>query len=94
MSASASCSLPAGRRHAGGEAGREACLVLVAGTADVTAGDAAFDAVGGRATPFEDKAPGAVYVPAGVAFDSHRADGPVELAVCTAPGTGAGRSRA
>ena len=47
-----------GQTHEGGEAGREACLVVVAGTADITAGEAAFEAVGGRVTPFEDRAPG------------------------------------
>ena len=81
-----------GQRHEGGEAGREACLVLVAGSADVAAGDARFGSVGGRASPFEDRAPGAVYVPAGVPW-SVLARGDVELAVCTAPGTGAGAPR-
>lgn len=56
------------------------------------AGAAHFVQVGGRATPFEDKAPGAVYVPAGVAW-TVTAWGSVELAVCTAPGTGQGRPR-
>ncbi len=81
-----------GQRFAGGEAGREACLVLVAGKADVVAGGMRFDAVGGRASPFEDRAPGAVYVPAGASYEV-TARGSVELAVCTAPGTGAGAPR-
>ena len=81
-----------GQTHSGGEAGREACLVVVAGTADITAGGMSFDAVGGRATPFEDRAPGAVYVPAGVNY-AVTARGPVELAVCTAPGAGLGSPR-
>ena len=81
-----------GERHSGGDAGREACLVLVAGEADVHAGDARFEHVGGRATPFEDRAPGAVYVPAGTDY-TVIARGPVELAVCTAPGRSAGEPR-
>jgi 5-deoxy-glucuronate isomerase len=84
--------LAAGDSFAGGEVGREACLVLVAGTARVRAGDEVFDAVGGRASPFEDRAPGAVYVPAGIRYEVS-ADTPVELAVCSAPGTGLGVAR-
>jgi 5-deoxy-glucuronate isomerase len=81
-----------GERHSGGDAGREACLVLVAGTADVHAGEARFEGIGGRTTPFEDRAPGAVYVPAGCDY-TVIARGPVELAVCSAPGRAAGEPR-
>lgn len=81
-----------GQRHAGGESGRETCLVLVSGRADIVAGDAHFDDVGGRASPFEDRAPGAVYVPAGVRYQVI-ARGDAELAVCTAPGSGRGAPR-
>lgn len=84
--------LAAGQRHAGGEAGREACLVIVAGLADVDAGGRHFMHVGGRSNPFEDRAPGAVYMPAGMPWEVI-ASGPVELAVCTAPGTGQGEPR-
>jgi 5-deoxy-glucuronate isomerase len=84
--------LQAGERHSGHLAGRETCVVIVAGTADIKTGDEAFENVGGRANPFEDMAPGAVYVPAGVAFEVV-AKTQVDLAVCTAPGTGAGRVR-
>jgi 5-deoxy-glucuronate isomerase len=76
--------LRAGERYEGREPGREACLVLGAGGADIEAGGHRFEAVGGRASPFEDRAPGAVYVPAGVEY-SVAAAGDVELAVCTAP---------
>ena len=76
--------LAAGQRFTGGEAGREACLVIVAGMADVDAGRQHFARVGGRSNPFEDRAPGAVYVPAGATYEVI-ASGPVELAVCTAP---------
>ncbi|WP_443751267.1 5-deoxy-glucuronate isomerase [Asticcacaulis solisilvae] len=75
----------AGQVAEGVDAGRETCLVLVSGTADITAGDETFADVGGRKTPFEDKAPGAVYVPAGVPWRVVANDA-VELAVCTAPG--------
>ena len=84
--------LQPGERHAQHLADRETCLVLVAGTADINAGNETFVDLGGRATPFEDKAPGAVYVPAGIACEVI-AKTVVELAVCTAPGTGAGRAR-
>ena len=78
--------LAAGQSAIGGEAGREACLVVLSGTADVTVADQNFSGVGGRASVFEDKAPGAVYAPAGAAW-SVTAKTAVELAVCTAPGT-------
>ena len=84
--------LAAGQRFAGGEAGREACLVVVAGMADIDADGAHFVHVGGRSSPFEDRAPGAVYVPAGLNYEVI-ASGPVELAVCTAPGSGEGQPR-
>ena len=71
---------------ADGVADREACLVLVGGTADIVVGGATFSSVGGRAGPFDDAAPGAVYVPAGAAYRVHAVDR-VELAICTAPGT-------
>ena len=84
--------LQPGERHAQQLADRETCLVLVAGTADVKAGNETFHDLGGRATPFEDRAPGAVYVPAGIACEVV-AKTVLELAVCTAPGTGAGEVR-
>jgi 5-deoxy-glucuronate isomerase len=84
--------LEKGQTHEGGEGGREACLVLVSGTANISAGDEVFAGVGGRATPFEDKAPGAVYVPAGVRY-ALTAEEPAEIAICTAPGKGAGKPR-
>src|SRR5690606_10074089 len=76
-----------GQAFAGGEADRETCLVLVSGGADVVAGTHCCGAVGGRATPVEDRAPGAVYVPAGVDYRL-TARGDAEVAVCTAPGAG------
>lgn len=84
--------LAPGQSYTGGEAGRETCLVVVAGTARIGAGEQRFDAVGDRATPFEDKAPGAVYVPAGSNY-AVVATTAVELAVCSAPGSGSGDAR-
>jgi 5-deoxy-glucuronate isomerase len=77
--------LAAGQALEGFEPGRETCLVLVRGTAHVTAGTAVFPAVGGRQSPFEDRAPGAVYVPADAGYRVVALDD-AELAVCTAPG--------
>jgi 5-deoxy-glucuronate isomerase len=81
-----------GQSASGGEAGREVCLVILSGTADVVAGQASYPAIGGRADVFEDRPPAAVYAPAGAAWQV-TARGPVELAVCAAPGTGAGEPR-
>ena len=85
--------LQAGQSYSAAEAQRETCLVLVSGSADIRVGEQLFANLGGRATPFEDKAPGAVYVPAGQAY-TVQAKTAVELAVCTAPGSGAGEARA
>ncbi|HYE43915.1 MAG TPA: 5-deoxy-glucuronate isomerase [Caulobacteraceae bacterium] len=84
--------LEAGQTASGGEPERETCLVLVAGSADVEASGERFAEVGGRSTPFDDRAPGAVYVPAGSTW-SATARTAVELAVCTAPGRPGGRPR-
>ena len=84
--------LAAGQRHESATAGRETCLVVVAGTVDVVVGDARFDGVGGRASPFEDRAPGAVYIPTGAAWSATARDD-AELAVCTAPASGVGEAR-
>src|SRR5882757_632881 len=60
--------LAAGQTVVGGEAGREACLVILSGTADITVGGQAFAGLGGRTSVFEDRAPGAVYAPGGAAW--------------------------
>jgi 5-deoxy-glucuronate isomerase len=77
--------LSAGRCARGGDVGREACLVVLKGTADITMGTHRFERIGGRASVFEDSAPGAVYAPAGMTFTVIARDA-VELAVCSAPG--------
>ena len=84
--------LAAGQDYADHIADRETCLVLVRGTADVSVGEKMFARVGGRQSPFEDRAPGAVYVPAGQAYRVQALD-EVELAVCSAPASGAAQAR-
>ena len=76
--------LERGGQAGGEEATRETCLVLIAGRGRFMAGGQDLGELGDRASPFE--GPGhAVYVPAGTAW-SVTASGPLELAVCTAPG--------
>ncbi|HEX3889123.1 MAG TPA: 5-deoxy-glucuronate isomerase [Phenylobacterium sp.] len=84
--------LAAGQAASGGEAGREACLVVLSGTADIAVAGRTFAGLGGRASVFADAAPGAVYAPGGAAWTVTAAT-PVELAVCTAPASGAGEAR-
>ena len=84
------CNLAAGQSLSGGEAGREACLVILAGRADIAAGDGCWLGIGERESVFTDAAPAAVYVPAGAAWEVF-AHTPLELAICTAPGV-AGRA--
>jgi 5-deoxy-glucuronate isomerase len=62
---------------------REACLVLVSGKAQVSAGGDDFGILGERMSPF-DGVPAAVYVP-GYSEWSVQAETEVELAVCSAP---------
>jgi len=66
--------------------GRETCLVLISGRAGVSAGGQSLGEIGERMSPF-DAPPWSVYVPAG---SSWRLDAitHVELAVCSAPGSG------
>ncbi|MGC1301808.1 MAG: 5-deoxy-glucuronate isomerase [Caulobacteraceae bacterium] len=76
--------------------GREVCVMILTGSADVEAGGERFEALGGRASVFDNAAPGAVYVPAGEACRVTARDA-CEVAVCSAPGSGrvseAGRVR-
>ena len=65
---------------------REACLVLVSGLARIEAGGRDLGVVGGRKSPFEG-AGYSVYVPAQSSFRV-TASGPLELAICSAPGQG------
>jgi len=75
------------------EPGRELCLMVLVGMADISAGGLDFTGLGGRTSVFDDLAPGAVYLPADLpATLTALAD--CEIAVCSAPGTGAGAPRA
>jgi 5-deoxy-glucuronate isomerase len=66
--------------------GREACLVLLSGRAEVSAGGQDFGTLGERSSPFEG-APWSVYVPARSRWRVV-ATTPVELAVCSSPAEG------
>ena len=68
-------------------AGREVCLVLVGGRAQVRAGDKDFGEIGERMGPFEGEKPYAVYLPKGSDYRVE-ATSALELAVCSAPGGG------
>jgi 5-deoxy-glucuronate isomerase len=84
--------LEPGESIRGGEPGREACIVVLTGVAKVRAGAREFDTVGGRGSVFEDRPPGAVYVPGAVAF-AVEAVSRAEVAVCTAPANAGGEPR-
>jgi 5-deoxy-glucuronate isomerase len=84
--------LDPGQRHEGGSPDREACLVLLSGTANIVAGDLSAGNAGGRQSVFDDVPPAAVYVPAGVDY-SVTAVSSLELAIGTAPASGGGRPR-
>jgi 5-deoxy-glucuronate isomerase len=85
--------LAAGQEVALTSAGRETCVVILTGSADVRVGDLTFPGLGGRKSVFDDVPPGAVYAPAG----SHigiRADGEAEIALCSAPASASIEARA
>ncbi len=83
--------LAAGQVHEGGEAGREACLVILSGVIDVKAGEERFAELGGRTDVFAGPAT-SVYVPAGTSYRIEAASA-TEVAICTAPGGGDRRPR-
>ena len=83
--------LAAGARYNHVEDGREACLVILTGTVSVDAGGEHFGDIGGRETVF-DGAATSVYVPAGHRYTIEAASD-AEIAICTAPGSGAGAVR-
>jgi 5-deoxy-glucuronate isomerase len=64
---------------------RELCLVVLAGSVDVTVGGQEFDELGNRDSVFDDRAPAALYVPAHHAVTIH-AFSAAEVALCSAPG--------
>jgi 5-deoxy-glucuronate isomerase len=71
------------QRHAAAEAGRETCLVILSGRAEITAGDTRFAELGARRTVFEGM-PTSVYIPAGLPY-AIQAKGTCQIAVCSAP---------
>jgi 5-deoxy-glucuronate isomerase len=83
--------LAAGARYNHVEDGREACLVILTGTVSIDAGGEHFGDIGGRETVF-DGAATSVYVPAGHRYTIEAASD-AEVAICTAPGSGAGAVR-
>ena len=78
--------LAAGETHHGQEPQREACIVLLTGTADVVAGGWSFDGIGGRQDLFESPST-SVYVPADTPYEVTALDA-LEFAVCSAPSRG------
>jgi 5-deoxy-glucuronate isomerase len=80
--------LAPGETARAGTGEREVCLVLVTGKAAVSTAAQSFGSLGGRMSPFEGK-PWSIYVPQGERW-SVRAETPVELAVCSAPGLSGG----
>jgi 5-deoxy-glucuronate isomerase len=76
--------LPAGDAWNGATEGRELCIVVVAGRISASSGDLAWRDIGGRASPFDDAAPFAVYLPPGrdVRIAALSA---AEVALCWAP---------
>ncbi len=84
--------LDAGESTAGGDAGREACIIVLSGKCDVEVGGQEFENIGGRTSVFDDAAPAAVYAPAGALY-AITARTMVEIAIGSAPGTGAGVAR-
>lgn len=83
--------LAVGQVHEGREDGRETCLVVLTGKVDVIGGGAAFGNLGARDSVFDGPAT-SVYLPAGLDY-AIRAVSDAQVAVCTAPGTGAGAPR-
>src|SRR6185436_8981617 len=76
--------LAPGETHDFSAEGRELCIVVVAGRVSVESGNDRWASLGRRASPFEDVAPDAVYLPPG---RNARivAETDAEIAVCSAP---------
>jgi 5-deoxy-glucuronate isomerase len=76
--------LASGETCNGATGGRELCIVVVSGIVTVESGEHSWRDIGVRVSPFEDVAPGAVYLPPGSEFriTAHAA---AEIALCTAP---------
>jgi 5-deoxy-glucuronate isomerase len=74
--------------HSSQESGRETCLVLLGGRADIVAGSTRFSGIGRRHNVFEGM-PASVYIPAGVPYEI-TAQGDCQVAVCSAPSVATG----
>ncbi|HAT32459.1 MAG TPA: 5-deoxy-glucuronate isomerase [Janthinobacterium sp.] len=85
--------LAAGESVALDTGARELCIVVLSGFVGIKAGAQQWQAVGGRASVFEDRAPYAVYVPGGLAVAITADAGGAEVALCSAPATTARAAR-
>jgi 5-deoxy-glucuronate isomerase len=74
-----------GGRHVVSTQRSETCVVMLAGRCSVR-GDASFDGVGDRASPF-DGPPHAVYAPPGATLELCAVDGDLDIAIGSAPAT-------
>src|SRR5574341_184039 len=83
--------LPAGGTYRGACQESEVCLVLLGGLANVTAGEAGFASIGGRANVFGGRAT-AVHIPPGFKFRVE-AVGALEVAIARAPSDLSGEPR-
>lgn len=84
--------LEPGEGAGGGDAGREACIIVLSGRCDVEVGAQRFENIGQRMSVFEDAPPAAVYAPAGALY-AITARTVVEIAIGSAPGAGGGEAR-
>ena len=78
--------MPPANPIAGATGARELCIVVVAGRASVASGEFDWRDIGARASPFEDVAPHAVYLPPGRDVRITAATA-AEIALCSAPAT-------
>ena len=78
--------LSPGQTSSGGDDAREACIVILCGTAGIVVDGQSFGPLGERGSVFDDVPPAAVYVPAGSRYEI-TARGDVEIAIGSAPGT-------
>jgi 5-deoxy-glucuronate isomerase len=78
--------LEPGQSHGGGAADREACIVILTGSARVSVDERDFGILGSRESVFDDVPPAAVYSPAGSSFRL-TAQTAVEIAIGSAPGS-------
>jgi 5-deoxy-glucuronate isomerase len=82
--------VPAGGRYRSASDGQEVCIVLLAGLANVTVGEAQFSSIGSRATVFAGRAT-TLHIPPGLKFKVE-AVGALEAAIAKAPSDLAGES--